>query len=384
MEYELDTTNELYHHGIKGMKWGIRRFQNKDGSLTNAGRRRLQKESDALKKEESIVKKRESTQRKIDKLEAKRKSLEERKKALEPVEEKTDSDATKPAKKKSISDMTDEELGYAITRARLEDTYRALRPEPVKKPSAMNQIVNDVLKPAAINSGRKLIEGAMDRAVKEILKDKVDPNSYETLKKTYDKLELQNKIKKAKYDLNKDLSNEINYENLLKKQQYEANEAKRAKEEREAKDREESAKQAEKDAKQAEKQAEKDAKKAEKDREKFERDMNDYYEYQKRYQESMNPDNSNPYRGKGNGDKWNVNPNEERGLALYNNSNSNTYQAKSVIDDYRSDTVTSLTTRSNVSRGKSTVDEYLDFILEDSNGNALLRYNSNDDYRYGR
>ena len=33
-------TNELQHHGIKGQKWGIRRFQNKDGSLTPAGKRR--------------------------------------------------------------------------------------------------------------------------------------------------------------------------------------------------------------------------------------------------------------------------------------------------------------------------------------------------------
>lgn len=32
--------NELYHHGIKGQKWGIRRYQNEDGSLTAAGKKR--------------------------------------------------------------------------------------------------------------------------------------------------------------------------------------------------------------------------------------------------------------------------------------------------------------------------------------------------------
>ena len=31
---------ELYHHGVKGQKWGVRRYQNKDGSLTTAGKRR--------------------------------------------------------------------------------------------------------------------------------------------------------------------------------------------------------------------------------------------------------------------------------------------------------------------------------------------------------
>lgn len=35
-------TNELTHHGILGQKWGVRRFQNKDGSLTNAGKKRKQ------------------------------------------------------------------------------------------------------------------------------------------------------------------------------------------------------------------------------------------------------------------------------------------------------------------------------------------------------
>ncbi len=32
--------NELYHHGIKGQKWGVRRYQNYDGSLTSAGKLR--------------------------------------------------------------------------------------------------------------------------------------------------------------------------------------------------------------------------------------------------------------------------------------------------------------------------------------------------------
>ena len=35
--------NELYHHGVKGQKWGIRRYQNEDGSLTPAGKKHLEK-----------------------------------------------------------------------------------------------------------------------------------------------------------------------------------------------------------------------------------------------------------------------------------------------------------------------------------------------------
>ena len=53
-------SNELYHHGIKGQKWGVRRFQNKNGSLTAAGKKRYdeyaKKESDYRTKLKKISK----------------------------------------------------------------------------------------------------------------------------------------------------------------------------------------------------------------------------------------------------------------------------------------------------------------------------------------
>lgn len=44
-QYNYSGCDELYHHGIKGMRWGVRRYQNSDGSLTKAGKERYSVDS---------------------------------------------------------------------------------------------------------------------------------------------------------------------------------------------------------------------------------------------------------------------------------------------------------------------------------------------------
>ena len=45
------TRDELYHHGIKGMRWGVRRYQNADGTLTPKGEKRYYGKANALQKD---------------------------------------------------------------------------------------------------------------------------------------------------------------------------------------------------------------------------------------------------------------------------------------------------------------------------------------------
>lgn len=101
--YVLDSNGELYHWGIKGMQWGIRRFQNADGSLTAAGQKRY---DDKLGKIEAKTAKlrakqeaKAAVQARKDKLKAAKQDLENAKKGKKSETEKpAESDADKKAR----------------------------------------------------------------------------------------------------------------------------------------------------------------------------------------------------------------------------------------------------------------------------------------------
>lgn len=135
----MERNNELTHWGIKGMKWGERRYRNKDGSLTPAGKKRYYEEADrAGYKEESYNGRRYRTSKKgkvegfdadpnkwaKDDLSKNRRVADESANMANRLKKLNDDNLrNRPKKMMDLSNMTDKEMRDQINRAILERQY---------------------------------------------------------------------------------------------------------------------------------------------------------------------------------------------------------------------------------------------------------------------
>lgn len=158
----MENHNELYHAGIRGMKWGVRRYQNKDGTLTDAGKKRYAR--DAREKEYNEYDEEKGTYYKVSNKNGRsdltadpnryvKEDLERSKRVADATsnmtrELKNANDRAirnAPKKRMDLSNMSDKEMRDQINRELLERQY------------------NDVFNPQKVSKGRvyasKILEG---------------------------------------------------------------------------------------------------------------------------------------------------------------------------------------------------------------------------------
>ena len=156
----------LIHYGILGMKWGVRRYQNKDGSLTAAGKKRYGNNDDI----------KDSPQKN-----------------------------TEEPKKKSVKDMSDEELRREINRMQLEQSYLRMTGQNIEKGKSAVEIALGKMKESFVSTvAQKSGQILAERLVNSMLGVKDNKDNKDNSPKNNNSN--KNDIKEVKDSLTKEIN----------------------------------------------------------------------------------------------------------------------------------------------------------------------------------
>ena len=156
----------LAHHGTKGQRWGVRRFQNSDGSLTAAGKLRYSVDKKVDPKSAEKLKKRQVKEdAKLERLKIKEASKNENRK------EKLEKKKSHISNKEYVKTLSDEKLKAINNRDIAENTWLKNHPE---KKTVGRYIADDLLKPAFEKAMKEQVNNYVNKFVNYSTKKVVD------------------------------------------------------------------------------------------------------------------------------------------------------------------------------------------------------------------
>lgn len=227
--YVFDTDDVLCHHGIPNQRWGHRRFQNEDGSLTPEGRERYGVDKARSKADAQKAKARISynTQKYKADLKSKarkdadtRHAKEERNRVKEwskterlakkeeaRINSKSNSDIQSVFKSKKPKNMSDDELRSAIERLKLQSEYNkqyVLATQPNSALAKADRFFGSETGKAAVDVVKAVLPNAANTAVQQVLQSALKYSN----KEDRDERKYENEAKKIA-NKNATMSNQI-------------------------------------------------------------------------------------------------------------------------------------------------------------------------------